>query len=157
MLRGTFIVPSASNMMARRISVLACGGFQEEFPGLYDDQVFVAKLALSGKVCAVPILWDKYRQHADSMTARTDKYKDELVARRKFLGWLSTYCHETDLQYPALTEVIAKAIWLGESSWTRAGSTPYRWNRWAKKWLLRLEEHVIPQKIRQKYWNHPAE
>jgi glycosyltransferase involved in cell wall biosynthesis len=153
MLRGTFIVPSASNMMARKASVLACNGFQEEFSGLYEDQVFVAKLALSEKVCAVPSLWDKYRQHPDSMMARADKYKDELAARRKFLRWLSAYCRRMDLQYPALAEVIAKALWLSNSSWTRTGSASYRLIRWAKKWLLRFEERAIPRRVRWKYWN----
>ena len=153
MLRGRYLAPGPSNLMARRDMVLACGGFEEEFPGLYDDQVFVAKLALTTEVCAVPKLWDKYRQHADSMMARVGGLEEELMARENFLRWLSAFCRESDLQYPTLSEAIAKDRWLAKSTWTRTGSASYRWIRWAKKWLLRLEEIVIPGPIRWNYSN----
>ena len=132
MLRGRFPVPNPSNLMARRDVVVACGGFEDEFPDLYDDQVFIAKLALDGRVCAVPKLWDKYRQHADSLMART-RYVDELLARLKFLSWLSAYCQKTNLQFPEILEAIAKDRWLAESTWTQAGSSSYRLIRWVKK------------------------
>ena len=151
MLRGRFLVPNPSNLMARRDAALACGGFEEEFPGLYDDQVFIAKMALINKVCAVPKIWDKYRQHPDSMMARTG-YAEEVMARQKFLKWLSVFCHKSGLQYSEISEAIAKDRWLAKSRWTRTGSASYRSIRWAKKWLLRMEESVIPESIRQKYW-----
>ena len=151
MLRGRFLAPSASNMMARRDAALACGGFEEEFPGLYDDQVFIAKMALINKVCAVPKIWDKYRQHPDSMMARTG-YAEEVMARQNFLKWLTAFCHKSGLQYSEISEAIAKDRWLAKSRWTRTGSASYRSIRWAKKWLLRVEETVIPESIRQKYW-----
>ena len=152
MLRGRFLVPNPSNLMARRDAVLNCGGFEEEFPDLYDDQVFIAKLALSGKVCAVPTLWDKYRQHEDSMTARIGDYENECRARERFLSWLNNFCRKSGPQYPEVSEAIAKDRWLAKSVWTRTGSASYRSIRWAKKWLLRMEERTIPAKIRWRYW-----
>ncbi len=151
MLRGRFLVPNPSNLMARRDAALACGGFEEEFPGLYDDQVFIAKMALINRICAVPKIWDKYRQHPDSMMARTG-YAEEVMARQNFLKWLTAFCHKSGLQYSEISEAIAKDRWLAKSRWTRTGSASYRSIRWAKKWLLRVEETVIPESIRQKYW-----
>jgi len=156
MLRGSFIAPSASNMMARRESVLKCGGFEDEFPGLYDDQVFVAKLTLFGNIVAAPVLWDMYRQHPESMTARADQYKDELTGRRKFLRWISDYCDKSGLHHPSLEEAIAKALWLSRLSKTAHYGAAYHRVRWAKKWLLRLEERVIPRQLRWIYWNRSA-
>lgn len=153
MVRGRFLVPSASNILARRDSVLDCGGFDEEFTDLYDDQVFVAKLALTGQVCAVPKLWDKYRQHDQSMTALARDFTDEPVAREKYMSWLGAFCSELNLQYPTLAEAVAKDRWLASSAWTQIGSPAYRWLRWVKKWLLRAEESVIPESLRWKYWN----
>lgn len=152
MLRGRFLVPSASNLMARRDAAQACGGFEEAFRGLYEDQVFTAKLSLTGRVCAVPKLWDKYRQHADSMMARVGSYEKELAARLKFLAWLTDFCRKTGLLYPDVSEAIAKDRWLATSTFTRTGSHGYRVIRWAKKWLLRIEEHAVPAMIRRKYW-----
>jgi len=152
MLRGRYLVPNPSNMMVRRDAVLNYGGFEEEFPDLYDDQVLIAKLALSGKVCATPKLWDKYRQHENSMTARIGDYDNECRARERFLSWLNNFCHKSGLQYPEVSEAIAKDRWLAKSVWARTGSASYRYIRWGKKWLLRMEERTIPATIRWRYW-----
>jgi len=68
-LRGRAAVPSASNIFLRRQSVEAVGGFERSFRGLYDDQVFYAKIWLEHGVYIMPGHWDKYRQHEGSMCA----------------------------------------------------------------------------------------
>jgi glycosyltransferase involved in cell wall biosynthesis len=60
-LRGRVVVPTPSNLMVRREAYLACGGFEESFRGMYEDQAFYAKLGLVSGVCVVPQCWDRYR------------------------------------------------------------------------------------------------
>jgi len=156
-LRGRIIVPNPSNFMVRRRAYLDCGGFEESFPGMYEDQVFFAKLGLERGVIVVPRCWDRYRQHPDSVTARARDSLTEVVARRRFLHWLREYCAQRRLDGPAVREAIAKELWLCDSEdAVRSGSAGRR-SRWSRKWLLRLEERLLPARIRQRLWSQRSD
>ncbi|KPK52724.1 MAG: hypothetical protein AMJ59_26575 [Gammaproteobacteria bacterium SG8_31] len=151
-LRGRIIVPNPSNFMVRRTAYEACGGFEDSFPGMYDDQVFLAKIGLQNDVCVVPRCWDRYRQHENSLSAQARFRSTEEAARRRFLIWLRQYIRDRGVYEPDIAEAISKELWLCAQADHDYESSERRWVRWGKKWLLRLEETVIPPKVRQLWW-----
>ena len=66
-------VPCMCSLLARRDLVERVGGFDTAFDGVYEDQAFYAKLALVAPVYVTGGCWARYRQHADSMCAVSQK------------------------------------------------------------------------------------
>lgn len=149
MIRGKAIVPSSSNIIVRRGTFDRCGGFEPEFRGLYEDQVFLAKVGIKERICAVPSVWDRYRQHSESMCAKADR-SAAFAARSRFLDWLIAYCEANQETSPRLYEAIAKSLWLNADY--GFGPRAHHWIRWTKKWILKLEEVCLPESFRQGYW-----
>jgi hypothetical protein len=150
-LRGRIVNPSPTNFMVRRDAYHACGGFEESFRGMYEDQAFLVKVGLGHAVCAVPNCWDRYRQHPQSMTAQADAAGAEEDARRAFLGWVRQYCASHGIRAPAVWEAVNKELWLsGPAAGRRSRSV-----RRLKKWWLRAEEAVLPARLRQRRWGRP--
>lgn len=143
-LRGRIIVPSASNTMMRRSAFLACGGFEEAFPGMYEDQAFLVKLGLEHPVIGVPKCWDCYRQHPDSMTAHAGRSGTGTDARRAFLAWAREYCACKAVRDPGVLEALGKETWLV--------ADPRHASRRLKKAWLRCEESLFPASLRKRIW-----
>ena len=55
--------PTTCNALIRRAAYEEAGGFEEAFPGLYEDQVFFAKLYVSSATYVSSRLWARYRRH----------------------------------------------------------------------------------------------
>jgi hypothetical protein len=81
--------------MIRRSIALDAGGFEESFPRLYDDQVFLAKLFLRTGVIFSPLVWMDYRKHDRSCTANMST-RDYVFVHRRFLDWFEGYVLEQD-------------------------------------------------------------
>ena len=75
--------------MVRRDAIRAVGGFDDSFRGMYEDQVFLAKLFLGHRVLVVDEVWQKYRQHDDSCVRRAHRERSHLRDRARFLRWLA--------------------------------------------------------------------
>ena len=151
-LRGRIIVPNPSNVMVRREPYVTSGGFERQFTGMYEDQVFYAKLGLRYKTCVVPKRWDRYRQHTNSLTAMARISDDEPRHRRRFLLWLGEYCRVNDIDAPEVWEAIAKALWLCPQEEQGSITRLVKVATWAKKHLLRVEERLVPRKLRRRWW-----
>lgn len=84
------VVPCICTVMVRTVAARAVGGFCENFRGLYDDQVFHAKIARDHEIYANDICVARYRQHTGSCcaTARIDPAlaQRELVRFERFLS-----------------------------------------------------------------------
>lgn len=151
-LRGRVIVPSASNTMMRRDAYLACGGFEERFRGMYDDQAFLVKLGLRFAIAGVPKCWDSYRQHTESMTARAGVQGTEGIARRQFLEWVGRYCAQQDVRDPRVWEAVNKEMWLSRADSAGRPTRRGRLVRKMKQWGLRVEESILPAVVRSRLW-----
>lgn len=90
---GRAAVPCPSSVLVRRRVALDVGGFEGWFRGLYEDQVFFAKMCLAAPVLASETQWDLYRQHHTSFTGRTSRAA-ERESRKAFLDWLEDYAEE---------------------------------------------------------------
>ncbi|MHC5827645.1 MAG: hypothetical protein ACYT04_70125, partial [Nostoc sp.] len=77
-----------SNILLRCEAIKTVGGFEECFPGLYEDQAFYAKAYLKICVFVSNECWVKYRQHPNSCCAIALKTGYEYHGRLFFLTWL---------------------------------------------------------------------
>jgi GT2 family glycosyltransferase len=95
-LRDPGIVPCVCALLVRREVVLAAGCFDESFQDLYEDQVLIAKIVLSGDVFVDSACGERYRQHAGSSSAvaeREGRYHptNPNPARKAFLEWVKAF------------------------------------------------------------------
>jgi len=92
--------------MARREIVERVGGFEETFTGLYEDQVFYAKMLLAAPVYVSSRLWDKYRIHPESMCVVAEREHEIGDAYLQYLNWLEKYLSERGLTPVTATELL---------------------------------------------------
>ncbi len=86
------VTPCTGTVMVRRETAVAVGGFDERFAGLFDDQVFYAKIALQHDIVRSSETLLRYRQHPASLCAT---HGDDLGrAREQYLAWLEGYARE---------------------------------------------------------------
>jgi glycosyltransferase involved in cell wall biosynthesis len=91
MLAVPAIAPGTCNVTLRREAAQAAGGFEERFRGLFEDQVFFARVYLKSTILVIPDVLARYRRHADACTRR-QRGDEEAAARLAFLR-----CLERDL------------------------------------------------------------
>lgn len=92
---GKADAPSMSDLMFRRSSVSAVGGFEESFWGAYEDQAFLAKIYLSSTLYFTDEVWSDYRLHADSCMAEVNRNGTYPDARRAFLKWFDRFLKQS--------------------------------------------------------------
>jgi glycosyltransferase involved in cell wall biosynthesis len=111
---GKSAAPCPSDLMIRRTTAVAIGGFEEGFTGalqLYEDQAFLAKLYLEGTVYFDERCWLDYRRHDASCVATVSKDGRYDEVRRHFLEWLQAYLAERpDLQHPGVIGALNRAL-----------------------------------------------
>lgn len=88
--------PYTCSLMVRRESYERLGGFDETFRGLFEDQVFFAKVFLHERVFVSSACWDRYRQHDQSACSvglrEAELHPVDLSpAHGRFLEWLDGY------------------------------------------------------------------
>ncbi len=83
--------PCTCTVLVRKADAIRCGGFAEDFPGLYDDQVFYARLCAAHPVYAEQACLARYRQHAGSCCASASASGTDARERAHFLDWLLNF------------------------------------------------------------------
>jgi len=114
-LKDSGIVPCICGLLARRATVAETGGFEETIQHMYEDQVFLAKLCLTGPVYVESGCWDRYRQHPDSSSAmaiRAGAYHRlrPNPSRHDYLNWLTGYVAERGIRDRALLKALQQAL-----------------------------------------------
>lgn len=109
-LSGRAAVPTPSSILVRRRTALDVNGFEEWFRGLYEDQLFFAKMCLEAPVMASDSCWDRYRQHTASFSGQTTG-PDERDSRRAYLDWLEEYAAERGREHPELARALRRERW----------------------------------------------
>lgn len=111
---GNAAAPCPSDLMLRRATALALGGFEESFTGplqMYEDQAFLAKLYLEGTVFFDERCWLDYRRHDASCVATVSRDGQYDEVRHHFLEWLQAYLGaRPQLQQPAVTAALNRAL-----------------------------------------------
>jgi glycosyltransferase involved in cell wall biosynthesis len=92
--------PCPSDVLVRRATAVAVGGFEAHFLGMnmvYEDQAFFSKLLLRAPAYASGETWDRYRQHPGSWYAVSKATGGREVARHYFLRWFRHYLQDQRL------------------------------------------------------------
>lgn len=155
-LRGKASIPCPTDVLVRRSIVDEVGGFDETFIGasnIYEDQAFFAKLCIKTPVVVVDRCWDRYRQHSQASTALAWRTGTEIQARMFFLKWLEKYLNEQAVQDRIVWLALKRQLWLYDNLSIRYfPSLSQDTIRWIKKWILKLEEQIVPSRIRERLW-----
>jgi glycosyltransferase involved in cell wall biosynthesis len=99
---GRGVTPSMSGVIVRRSLFDTIGGFEERFRGLFEDQVFRAKVFLTAPVYVSGGFFDRYRQHDESCWQSTRSSPAARDARRQYLTWLAQYLDRIDCRDSAV-------------------------------------------------------
>ena len=91
LLENRFQSPTTCNALIRRRAYESAGGFELAFSGLYDDQVFFAKLYLRSPTYVSSRFWARYRRHESNEPRERFSYARYYRERRAFLEWLERY------------------------------------------------------------------
>ncbi|HUG62144.1 MAG TPA: glycosyltransferase family A protein [Methylomirabilota bacterium] len=86
--------PTTCNALMRRSLIDRIGGFEEDFRGMFEDQVFFAKALLAAPTHVSGNVWAKYRQHAASHSAQAERDGAVNEARVRFLTWLQRHARD---------------------------------------------------------------
>jgi glycosyltransferase involved in cell wall biosynthesis len=107
------ITPCPSDVLLRRQAITAVGGFVDSFAGMYEDQVFFAKVTLQAPVFVAGECWSKHRQHPDSSCSvwrRTGEYYSA-KPNIAFLEWIREYLHSRGIKDGNLESILRKRLW----------------------------------------------
>ncbi len=155
-LRGKAAVPCTCSILVKREIAKEVGGFEEDFRGvynIYEDQAFYAKISLIASAQAINRCWDKYRQHSEASVAIAQITRQEDEARRFFLEWLGDYLTAKKIENKVVWEALQKEKWLKRHpGWLPDSIQAHNFIRWIKKWVLRIEEWIVPSTVRHWYW-----
>jgi glycosyltransferase involved in cell wall biosynthesis len=153
LLEGRIEVPCTCSILVRRDVVQKIGGFEESFRGMYEDQAFYAKVCLSAPVLAIGDCLAWYRQHPTSHSSVVAESGGLFATHHAFLKWLEKYCSDHGIQDKTVLQMIRRKLWLNQNVSPRHFPVlSPKTMHWLKKWLLRLEEHILPSKIRGWLW-----
>ena len=103
--------PCTCSVVARRSVVEAVGGFEEAFPGMYDDQAFYAKLCLAASVVASDTCTSRYRRHAGSLYSKAQSTRSPGPNRLRFLEWLDGYVTRHGVRDRAVRSALGRELW----------------------------------------------
>jgi len=110
LLSGDALVPCAHSLLVRTAVLRRVGGFEERFRGMFEDQAFYAKLMLAERVLVVDRSWERYRQHADSMCAVSDRLGGTREANRRYLEWLAEYLGAVSCRDEGVHRALRRAL-----------------------------------------------
>ena len=153
LIQGKAEVPCTCSVLVRRAVAEKIEGFEDSFRGMYEDQAFYAKICLCTPVLATDDCLAWYRQHSKSNYSTAIHSGQTHVLRYRFLKWLETYCHEKQVQDKKVWEAVRRQLWLYDSSsHQKLPGLAQDIIRWIRKWILRVEERVLPSILRDWLW-----
>ncbi len=109
LIRNKVQTPTPIASMMRRSLVERVDGFEDEFRGMFEDQVFFAKTHLVSHCHVDDRSWAKYRQHGNSCTAQSAGHMQDIRARARFLRWLNRYLRRHTVRDAAIRAALTWA------------------------------------------------
>lgn len=128
---GKGAAPCLCGLLVKKNILVKHGGFNEEFKGMYEDQVFLSKFYLHEKIYISSQCKNRYRQREGSLVYVSHAKGTYEKERRKFLDWLEKYFQQEGINDKPLDKLLKKALF------------PYRYP------LLTKFRHLIPKAIKK--------
>ena len=113
--------PCTCSIMVRREVVQRAGRFEDSFKGLYEDQVFCAKVCLGSAVFVSNTFSSRYRQHEDSACSDAELTRRARSARLRFLHWLEEYLSEQRVEDAEIWKALRRELWRSQHPWLERG------------------------------------
>jgi hypothetical protein len=112
---GGAAVPGICSLLVRRDAAKEVGGFEDSFRGVFEDQVFLARINLRHAVLVTDDCTALYRQHGGSCCAGavgSGEYDPFLPneARGRYLRWLREQVQELGCEDPALWKALRREL-----------------------------------------------
>lgn len=135
---GNRMPPPPSDVLVRRELWQRTGGFEDAFPAMYEDQVFLAKCIAAARAYVAPETWTRYRRHAASMESSASQDADFAYRERlRFIAWLvQAFSDHPDsdvraavrrLSWPARNPRVHEVLWRTRRAIKRTrGESPER-------------------------------
>jgi glycosyltransferase involved in cell wall biosynthesis len=121
-LRRPSTVPCPHSLLVRTEVLRRVGGFEDVFTGMFEDQVWYAKLFLDGPVLVLNRSWERYRIHEDSCCAVARRDGSTESARLEYLEWLESYLRAVPATEREVYVALRRSLW------------PYRYPRLHGLW-----------------------
>jgi hypothetical protein len=142
-LREEAVLPVLSGVLLRREAIERIGGFVPAFRGMYEDQVFFAKLCLKESVFAAGECLTRYRQHPDSCcdaAIRSGEYHPDQphVSGLLFLNWLENHLFNEGFKDTEIGRIVRQRLWPYRHSVTYR--TLMRYRRLVRVMMLLLDK-----------------
>jgi glycosyltransferase involved in cell wall biosynthesis len=102
---------ASTDMLVRRRTVDAVGGFETEFTGMYEDQAFLVKVYLTWPVWFSDAVWLDYRQHPASEAASVIRSGGYHASRQRFLSWFEEHLDSRAEPPPRAVRVLLARAW----------------------------------------------
>lgn len=112
---GEATAPPPTDIMLRRKTIEALGGFEAGFQNiyqLYEDQAFFSKLYLKFPVFVANHCWDYYRQHQSSCSVVVNQAKQYRAVRLFFLKWFEHYLIDQNITDAQIWKPLNRALFL---------------------------------------------
>lgn len=152
-----------SGILVRYGIIKNIGGFEEAFRGMFEDQIFRAKVCLQTPVFVSSRCWYRYRQHPDSCCApdRRGKITAQYhAARLVFLHWLEGYLSAQGVEDSATWTAIRKELRLYRHPvWSLLSARMQPLVTQTKSFLKRIARRTLPAPVRRRlsaYWHGGA-
>lgn len=144
--------PATCSVLIRRSLLRKVGGFEDQFKGLYEDQVFFSKVYLKANIFVCSDYWDLYRQHSENHCLISEETGQGTPGHlnekhRQFLRWLESYLLAEEVEDPDLLKVLHKALWAYENKWLYYILNP-------EQFFRMIGRFALPLRLRQKLWKH---
>ena len=97
---------------------------------MFEDQVFFMKLGLGERVFVSSQCWARYRQRADSNSARAEAAGQVAAARLRLFDWLTGYLEQQRVQSPQIREQMRRYRQHSAGRACTRGSIGLRTLRW---------------------------
>ena len=106
---GTGAAPCMCGIILRKELLTRHGGFEEDFRGMYEDQVMLSKLYLNEPIYIASTYHNRYRQRSDSLVNSSHGAAYHLV-RKQYLQWLQQYLQNSQLRYKEVEKLLQHAL-----------------------------------------------
>ena len=139
-------VVTSTGCLARREAIKQVGGYEENFRGMFEDQVFFSKVSLKLPVFVSSRCWYRYRRHSDSCCAVAEASGQDNTERLTFLEWLESYSSKQGIGDPRLRETIREERWKSQHPVLSAVRDGIRYRaRIAKQTLKSIARRSMPR------------
>ena len=103
-------VYTPSGLLFRRAALEEVGGYEEDFRGMHEDGIVLAKICLRWPLYASGEVWYKYRQHPDSCCTQAIAAGRDREALLAYLTWIEGYLERNDMEGGEVAEVVRELI-----------------------------------------------